>query len=79
MQLVFFRLHLILHARIERSDVMATVALFGILGLELNAGSYWVGEEEKLKKVKMPPILHYSPLALHSCLPSVGALLGCLL
>ena len=27
-----------LHARIERFDVMATVALFGIFGLEINTG-----------------------------------------
>ena len=30
-QLVFFRLHLMLRARIARFDVMATVALFGKL------------------------------------------------
>ena len=36
MQLVFFRLYLMLHARIARFDVMGTVALFGNLGLELN-------------------------------------------
>ena len=39
MQLVFFRLHLMLHARIERFDVMATVTFFENLGLELNAAS----------------------------------------
>ena len=35
-QLVFFRLYLMLHTRIARFDVMDTVALFGNLGLELN-------------------------------------------
>ena len=38
MQLVFFRLHLILHARIARFDVMSTVALFGKSFRELNKG-----------------------------------------
>ena len=38
MQLVFFRLYLMLHARIARFNIMATVALFRNLGLELNTG-----------------------------------------
>ena len=38
MQLVFFRLHLMLHARIARFDVMGTVALFGKTFRELNKG-----------------------------------------
>ena len=37
--------------------------------------SYWVGEEEKLKKVKMPPILHYSPL---HCIVACHPLVLCL-
>ena len=36
MQLVFFRLHLMLHAYIARFDVIGTIALFRNLRLELN-------------------------------------------
>ena len=38
-QLIFFRLHLMLYARIVRFDVMAAVALFENLVLELNVAT----------------------------------------
>ena len=49
MQLVFFRLHLMLHARIARFDVMGTVALFKNLGLELNTASIYFSSMKGLQ------------------------------